>query len=394
MVYYSIDDLKPGMVIGQSIYDEHKKLVIASGYRLNRNHIKLLKKWGYSEIQIYVKGTESINPESIISDHVQQQLSQVINKTSKDIEMVFRNTEKTKEKVLKLIKSDSEIIRQYIRTSGSMEVINTTVNSVMQEPWTIANLCKMQETDNSLFKHAIHVTVIALCIGKKYHFDHNEMKQLGLGAINCDIGMLALPEELVNKEEELTTEEKVALQQHAVYGYLMLQGSSEIPPTSATVALSHHEQQDGLGLPRGLKGENRQPVRILTKENLIHRFAEIVAVADTYDMFINGRKHYSKKLSPGETIKKLIEMAGSKLNSEIVKTLVSIVPAYPVGARIKIVNCPNPDLVGGIGVVSKVDPAHLFEPSILIYESRNHQPIKPVKIDISNHKGISIELLN
>jgi HD-GYP domain-containing protein (c-di-GMP phosphodiesterase class II) len=232
-----------------------------------------------------------------------------------------------------------------------------------------------------------------LCLGKKFHFSYDEMKQLGIGAINFDLGMVAVPREILEKTDALTEEEETMMRQHTVFGYLMLSQNPAIPPTSAAVALQHHERQDGSGYPRGIKGENRPPLKDFSRKKVIHRFAEIVAVADTYEMLTLGRRNESPQHSAQEAIKKVIEMSGTKLNSEVVKTLVSIIPLFPTGARIRIVNAPVPQLVGYTGVVAKNDTERLDQPSLVLYETKNHQRIVPILVDTAKHTGIQFELI-
>jgi HD-GYP domain-containing protein (c-di-GMP phosphodiesterase class II) len=240
----------------------------------------------------------------------------------------------------------------------------------------------------------ISVTVISLCIGHKYRLSQDEMQQLGLGALNYDLGMIAIPPEVLTKETALTDDEQKVLQQHTIYGQLMLSDNISIPPTSSAVALMHHECQDGSGYPRGLKSDNRPPLKNIVREGGIHRFAEIVAVADAYDMFVNGRRHYSPELGPAQAIRSLLALRGTKLNSDIVKTLIAMAPAYPLGTRLRITGGPIPDLNGCIGVVAKVDPSRLYEPQILVYESKSHARIKPIMLDLTKNNGFDIELLD
>ena len=97
MVLYSIEDITEGMIIGPSIYIKDKKLLIAAGFRLKRAHIDLLRKRGYTGIQINVEGTEDVIPESIISQHVQDELTATVEKSSKSIENVIHQSKITKE---------------------------------------------------------------------------------------------------------------------------------------------------------------------------------------------------------------------------------------------------------------------------------------------------------
>jgi HD-GYP domain-containing protein (c-di-GMP phosphodiesterase class II) len=229
-------------------------------------------------------------------------------------------------------------------------------------------------------------------MGRKFHFSYEEMKQLALGALNYDLGLIAIPKEILDKNGIFhSAEEKEIYMQHTVYGYLMLSQNPSIVPTSAAVALQHHEHQDGSGFPRSIRGDNLAPLKDFSRKNIIHRFAEIVAVADAYDMLITGRMCSAVALP--EAIRRLIVMGGEKLNREVVKCLSSIVPLYPVGTRIHVVNAPTSQLVGYNGVVAKIDPDNLENPQIVLYETKNHQKVKPILIDLANHTGFQLEVI-
>ena len=89
----------------------------------------------------------------------------------------------------------------------------------------------------------------------------------------------------------------------------------------------------------------------------------------------------------------MIELGGTKLNSIIVKALVSIVPLYPTGARIRVTNAPASNLIGYAGVIAKNDPARFNQPSIMLYESRNHRRIKPILVETAKMPGVQFELI-
>ncbi|NLW32893.1 MAG: hypothetical protein GXY77_15720 [Fibrobacter sp.] len=115
-----------------------------------------------------------------------------------------------------------------------------------------------------------------------------------------------------------------------------------IPSTSAAIALQHHELQDGSGYPRGIKGENRPSLKDLSKQNMIHWFAEVVSVADVYNSLTYRIPHEKPGVcAVNSTIRKLTQTGeGISLNSEIVKILTNVVSLFPVGTRIKIIIVP------------------------------------------------------
>ncbi|MBD3316241.1 MAG: hypothetical protein GF344_10670 [Chitinivibrionales bacterium] len=392
MVLYNIGDVTDDMVLGKSIFLPNGELLLAAGFRLTERYRNRLKQLGFTTICVQVEGTDDIIPETIINEHVQREISASVGKTAEGIENLLRTKRKGVEDMRRLIQDRRDHINKFIAGSGMTGTIESIIEDILNQPSVVLNLSSLQSKGNNLLSHAVAVTVTALCIGRKYRFTHEELKQLALGAINLDLGLVALPPEIVQKKMlDFSSEEMEQYRQHTVYGYLMLSQNPAITPTSAAVALQHHEWQNGKGFPRGMKGENRPPRRDFSRKGVIHRFSEVVAVADTYDMLTTGRM--GPKLSTSQAIRKLIEIAGSMLNSDIVKTLVSIVPLYPIGARIRVVNSPITQLSGYYGVVAKIDPTELCEPQIILYETRNHQRVKPILVDMRKHQGFTLELL-
>jgi HD-GYP domain-containing protein (c-di-GMP phosphodiesterase class II) len=396
VVRYNIDDINEEMVLGESIFLPTGELLLASGYRIKERYRERLKQLGFRNILIEMEGTESVFPESTVSETATRDMTTSVESSSKELEAAIQQFKhKSFEKVRDILTDNKQVINKHIMSTGTGRALEQFIDEIMNQTSVLLNLSALKQVEPGLFTHAINVTITALCIGKKYRFSYEEMKQLGIGAINYDIGLVALPKELFEKKiSAFTDEELKQYRQHTVFGFLMLSQNPGIPSTSSAVALQHHERENGSGYPQGLRGDNRPPLKDISRQNVIHRFAEIVAVADMYDSLISGRPiEEIQPCSPREAIKKIIEISGETLNAEIAKTLVSIIPLFPVGARIKVTNAPTPQLIGYYGVVAKANPEHLETPQIILYETKNHVKIKPVLIDTAKYSGFTLELL-
>jgi HD-GYP domain-containing protein (c-di-GMP phosphodiesterase class II) len=288
-----------------------------------------------------------------------------------------------------------EDLNHYIMSPTVVRQIETIIEQIMAMPQMVLNMTSLKEAAGSFYERAINVTITSLCIGKKFQFSYDEIKQLATGALNYHIGLVALPRKIVCKDSPLTSEEETLYRQHTNYGYLLLAQNSQISPTSAIVALQHHEMQNGAGYPLGLRGSNAAPVKDISKTHVIHRFAEIVTVADTYHAISEQltRAGLDEPAVTRETLKKCIAMGGESLNSEIVKALFSIVPVYPVGTRVRLTEAPSGKLKRYIGVVAKDNPDNLYRPVILLYRTMHGQKVDPpVMIDTSKAENIQFEL--
>lgn len=396
MVRYTINDVDDDMLLGESIYLPSGELLLAAGYRIKERYRNRLVDMGYKSLLIQVEGTEGVEPESTVSEATQREMGSAIDTSSKELGVAMQDfRQQSTEDVKELIKKNKNYLNKFIMSSGMAKALEQFVNEIMNQSAVVLNLSAMRQTQQSLFTHALNVTITALCIGKKYKLSYDEMKQLGIGALNYDLGLITLPKELLEKTPEQFTAAEISLyHQHTIFGYLMLSQNHLIPPTSAAVALQHHEWQSGLGFPRGIKGDNRPPLKDFSRQNMIHRYAEIVAVADVYDACLNGRTLFgTTPMSVTTALREIILKGGEELNSDIVKILTQIVPIFPVGARIRITNAPTPQLVGHYGVVARHNHDSLETPQIIIYETKNHQKIKPILIDLFRHSGFTLELV-
>lgn len=89
-------------------------------------------------------------------------------------------------------------------------------------------------------------------------------------ALLHDIGKIGIPDEIINKRDNLTKEEFDQMKKHPEIGYEILKNITTMPNLEISVRW-HHERLDGNGYPDGLDGDK------------IPEYARIISVADAYD---------------------------------------------------------------------------------------------------------------
>ena len=393
MVKFDLNEVQDEHILGQSIFSPNGDLLLAAGNQITERYRKRLRQLGFSHVMVELEGTEGIEPETTVSEKVQKEVSGSLRQASKDIHQLFKFKRHAKSSASDIIKGNKNNIQMFIKNSGIGKALERLIDELLGKSSIVLNLQSMEAANEGFFNHVMNVAIISICIGRKYRFGYDELHQLGMGALNYDIGLIAVDQSILTKPGPLNGEEIAEFQRHSEYGHMMLSQNPHIAPTSSIVALQHHEFQDGTGYPGRLRGENRPPLKDLTRQNVIHRFAEIVGVADMYDRLCNGRFPQDHKFEPRKVLRKIIQMGGVKLNADIVKTLTTIVPIYPVGAKVRIIDSPIPQLLGLRGVVAKDNPEKVEAPLIVMYESRNHKKIKPFVIDMAKHNAVKIELI-
>jgi len=144
------------------------------------------------------------------------------------------------------------------------------------------------QKDYYTFTHCIHVSVFCVGLAKVFNIrKHDEIYQLGLGALMHDVGKIKVDPKILNKPGKLTPEEFNEIKKHPRYGYEMLKES--LPAASLDIVLHHHEKFNGMGYPDGLSKAN------------ISMNAKIACIADVYDALTTNRC-YAKARNPFEAI--------------------------------------------------------------------------------------------
>ncbi len=161
--------------------------------------------------------------------------------------------------------------------------------------------------------HSRRVTAFTIAIAKQMGLSKEEINIIAQGALLHDFGKLAIPDRILHKPGKLTDEEMAEMKEHCYLGYKIIK---DIPflAEAAEIVYSHQERYDGLGYPRGLKGDE------------IPLGARIFASADTLDAIRSDRPY--RPAQPIEAARKEIELwSGRQFDPRIVKVFLEM-PAH------------------------------------------------------------------
>ncbi len=146
--------------------------------------------------------------------------------------------------------------------------------------------------------HVQRVIDYSMLIAEKLMKDEEELETLHLSAALHDIGKIAVPDRVLNKQGPLDSEEFRLMKAHPETGTKMLL-ETRILMQIIPGMRHHHERWDGKGYPEGLKGE-AAPLQ-----------ARIIAVADTFDAMTTNRP-YRKGLALEIAIEELRKYRGTQ----------------------------------------------------------------------------------
>jgi HD-GYP domain-containing protein (c-di-GMP phosphodiesterase class II) len=106
--------------------------------------------------------------------------------------------------------------------------------------------------DEQMVSETIATMYVCGELGRKLKLSEDDKNEVYYAALLHDIGMLAIPSDLLLAKRELNKEEKNFIKTHVDIMEKTLEG--KLSKNIIDVAKSHHERFDGSGYPRGIKG--------------------------------------------------------------------------------------------------------------------------------------------
>ncbi len=283
-----IEDLKVGMVVGKSIFTPNGMVLIREKAVITESILSKLKELGLPAAYILIS-PDGKGPEDLISDATRMDL------------------------IRSLSKLDSQVrAGQDLNILSSKQPLYTLIDEVVSNQKSLLGMSDIRLHGDYIYGHSVNVCTIAVKIGILLGYNQLKLAELGIGALFHDIGMTKIPLQILDKKDNLTTDELKLIQTHPETGFGMLKDNHAISMVSAHVAYQHHERYDGSGYPRGIAGES------------IHEFARITAVADVYDSMTTERT-YRRAKSATETLEYLKSKKGIEFDPNIVDVLKQIV---------------------------------------------------------------------
>ena len=157
--------------------------------------------------------------------------------------------------------------------------------------------------------HSEKVSFLSGKIGEALGFSATKIKRVTEAGYLHDIGKIVLDEKILNGHN-LSEAEIEIKRQHPIVGYRILNLFDDTLDLAEAV-YSHHENWDGTGYPKGLRG-NEIPV-----------MARIIAVAEAYDEMTN--EYGNLRFDSATALQRIKEMAGNRLDPEITEAFISII---------------------------------------------------------------------
>ncbi len=169
----------------------------------------------------------------------------------------------------------------------------------------------LEQRDRETLGHSNRVTELTLHLAAEMGIPSDQMIHIWRGVRLHDIGKMAIPDSVLLKPGPLSDLEWEIMRRHPLYAYELLSPIEYLRP-ALDIPYCHHENWDGSGYPRGLKGEE------------IPLAARIFTVVDVWDALTSDRP-YRPAWTPEKALEYICEQRGKKFDPKIVDLFLRII---------------------------------------------------------------------
>lgn len=227
---------------------------------------------------------------------------------------VFEDSTIVTEGDLLIFKNTGEIqtIKTLEETVILVHATNYDVFKTLEDSHKIIDklLTEIQLKDHYTGEHSLRVYELVKKMALKLGYKSKALNDLCKAAYYHDLGKVKIPDEILNKPDQLSNSEFEEIKLHVQYSKEMI--LENFNTDVFNIIIQHHERFNGSGYPFGLK------------EDEICREAKILAVCDSYDAMITDRV-YKKGKSIEIALIELKELSGILYDPEIVKVFIEMI---------------------------------------------------------------------
>ena len=288
------------------------------------------------------------------------------NTLNKEDIAAAQNTRKATSKLMKTFMDE-------IRFGQSLELelvkapVAECVVSITRNPDVMMFMTRMRSKDGYVSQHAFNVCIYSIIMGRLLGLDAAQLHNLGTCGLLCDIGMLSVPDHILNKPGNLTEEETAIVQAHTMTGRDMLMTARNVFDGTVDVAFGHHENLDGSGYPRGLQGHQ------------LNANCKIVSIVDKYEAITNPRpfRDAGDHLSAVAILNKMADQ--HLIDAALTYSFIAYLGVYPQGTIVELSS-------GEVGFVIGNNLTQRLRPQVLVVLDENHAPTQKF-VDLSEIKA-------
>ena len=185
---------------------------------------------------------------------------------------------------------------KHIRTPEEMvagfKLINYLLNMLHQDEHYRQWVPRLRRHGEKLHAHCLNTCILGLAFTKYLGWPDDEIVEFAQGSLLHDIGMIEIPQTLLNKPGRLSKVEMELIKKHPQDSYFIIKEISSLSLNSMVMIFQHHELGDGSWYLQGLKLPQ------------INQWARILRIIDSYEAMTSNRS-WREKFGPIDALQEI-----------------------------------------------------------------------------------------
>ena len=356
--------LKEGMRFDKPVYIDGENILVPPGIPLKAKDIERLIKWEIDEVQT---DGQLIKDKSAPMGGIRKNESIREISREKEYVRVYLSSIESMAEIFEDIKEKNDVFHSRIDN-----VLNELINTIKEYKNEMIQLTIFGGmTDNKFARSAVNCTILSTVIGMTLKIISHRLIQIATGALLHDVGMLRVPQEILDKKEQLSPAEINQIRTHPIHSYRIITQQLKYPEAIASIALQHHERWDGNGYPRKLRG------------NDILLSSRIVSVADAYEAMVSERP-YRNSMIGYNAMKSILSDNGRRFDPSIIKAFLNSMGIFPIGSIVQL----NDSSIGR--VIETHSTAPLRPKLELIIDEYGDKYVETQTLDLLDKKNLFV----
>jgi hypothetical protein len=386
MRYCSLAELESGMPLGRHVLGSQGELLLGRGQILDQYFIKRLTELGFLGVFIEEQGFEEVQPVELVDSNLYASAQVVLSQSLSSLGPLRQAATPVATTISPdfsaKIRSGPKMPMPKLRDLAHQVIEDVLAEHSQQLPCLLLKAQGLYQT-----QHGLDTMIIAVLLGINFNMIYRELRQLALAALLHDVGKAALCE--AGRPNLIPSDPQY--RNHPYVGAQIVLNSADNAFIECAAIQQHHERQDGLGFPDGLKGSARSPaVSAAYRAGEIYRLAEILSVADAYDVLTSGA--YAPPLTPEQALENITHRSPSEFNRNAVKVLTKMIQIFPVGSPVKIVSATNDSYCGWRGAVARFYPETPHQCDLILTHDAEGQRVSPRRLELCHDEEARLAL--
>lgn len=290
----SVQALKGGEILGESLLTKEKQILIPRDTEIREEYLPLLN---------------SLDIKYVMVEDPYEKYEQV----SPIVDM------KDFQRLVNLIQFLME--KHIYHNNSSLHGFEPIANEIVKDlsGRKEQEVIDLNERPANLYEHTAMVTYLTVKAAMELQMDRDALYEIALGCLLHDIGLRYITTEYREFDWENSSSENVfEMKKHTILGYSALDDENWLPDIAKKMVLAHHETQDGSGYPMHLKYKEQE--------------CKLIQVMDSFDGMISGIER--KRTDVRNALDQIKAGSGTEYDKKAVKILLSMAARYPAGTQV------------------------------------------------------------